>query len=213
MLDVKILIDAKEYFKEITKNIEPTDLYDSDGYITWNSVSNVFFNENTYHEFEIHHGITKCVIVPDYKTYVFKFNKSGFDYDYCDAEAEVNKNAKIEGYDQYLADMVFLLKFGDIDIYVQERTFKFEDGYTPYYENSDRSDEHYNLLESISSDYCSSECIPLDWAADFSAYYSDAEFADLCQFLDNYNVNDLHEANIGYIGNRPVIFDYSGWFG
>ena len=35
---------------------------------------------------------------------------------------------------------------------------------------------------------------------------------ELCHFLWDNHIGDLHEGNFGYIGSRMVIVDFSGWF-
>ena len=45
-------------------------------------------------------------------------------------------------------------------------------------------------------------------------YYANSEKADeLFEFLNESDINDLHSGNIGYIGNRLVLIDYSGYHG
>ena len=34
---------------------------------------------------------------------------------------------------------------------------------------------------------------------------------ELLSFIDEYDISDLHDANIGYIGMRPVLVDYSSF--
>ena len=36
---------------------------------------------------------------------------------------------------------------------------------------------------------------------------------ELTEFLEENYINDLHEGNFGYIGDRMVIVDFSGWRG
>lgn len=33
----------------------------------------------------------------------------------------------------------------------------------------------------------------------------------LCEFIQEYNINDLHESNIGYKDNKPIILDFGGY--
>lgn len=211
MFDYRTLIEAKKLFNTITEGINPSDFYNKDGCISHVSLSNCFENVE---DIKINHGSTKLAIIVDGAPFIFKINKKGASaYDYCRLEADTYLNAKAEGYECYFAQMEYLLSFGDIEVYIQEKVDVFDQGEYIFSCEGDYSDEHYNLIEEISENYCSGDCVPLDWMADFTAYYSDAELDDFFYFLDNHNINDLHDSNIGYIGTRPVVFDYSGWYG
>ena len=211
MFDYRTLIEAKNIFESITEGIDPSSLYDKDGYIPYCNIYNCFKSNEGI---TINHGSTRYAIIIDGVPFVYKINKKRTGtYNYCKLEADTYSNAKTEGYECYFAQMEYLLSFGDIEVYVQEKVDVFDQGEYIFSCEGDYSDEHYNLIEEISKSYCSGDCIPLDWMADFTAYYSDAELDDFFYFLDNHNINDLHDSNIGYIGTRPVVFDYSGWYG
>lgn len=34
----------------------------------------------------------------------------------------------------------------------------------------------------------------------------------LCEFIQEYKINDLHSSNIGYKNDRPIILDFSGYY-
>ena len=55
------------------------------------------------------------------------------------------------------------------------------------------------------------ENINLQWEADIYSYYGKNFYCRLMEFLQNYEIDDLREPNIGYINKRPVIFDYAGF--
>ena len=42
-------------------------------------------------------------------------------------------------------------------------------------------------------------------------YYGEEKFEIILNFLNENGINDLHNGNWGFIGERPVIFDYSGF--
>lgn len=46
------------------------------------------------------------------------------------------------------------------------------------------------------------------WVKDVSRSIDQATFGKLLRFLTDNHVNDLHNNNIGYCGDRPVIFDW-----
>ena len=50
------------------------------------------------------------------------------------------------------------------------------------------------------------------WLKDFLEFFGEEILKQLNKFIDAYGINDLHTSNVGYIGNRPVLIDYSGYF-
>ena len=55
------------------------------------------------------------------------------------------------------------------------------------------------------------ECFNRVWLSDALDYFGEKIFYGLLSFLDDYSIGDLHDANIGYIGMRPVLVDYSSF--
>ena len=43
-------------------------------------------------------------------------------------------------------------------------------------------------------------------------YYGKGKVRTLCEFLFENRLNDFHSSNVGFIGDRPVLIDYSGFF-
>ena len=50
------------------------------------------------------------------------------------------------------------------------------------------------------------------WLLDFVESYSKDALQSLFTFLDNNAITDLHEGNLGYVDNLPVIVDYAGYY-
>ena len=48
---------------------------------------------------------------------------------------------------------------------------------------------------------------------DFICSYGELAFDKLYDFLSDNNIQDLHSENIGYICERPVLVDFSGFEG
>ena len=99
---------------------------------------------------------------------------------------------------------------------MQEKAVSFNDYY--YDEESDHysedeskyTDEQRNSTKEKCKENKISNFNNL-WLTDFIQYYGADMFVKFSQFIRNNNINDLHDGNIGYIGNRPVLIDYSGW--
>ena len=51
----------------------------------------------------------------------------------------------------------------------------------------------------------------MEWLSDAFHFYGEKIFHKLLEFIRTVGINDLHDGNIGYIGNRPVLVDYSSF--
>lgn len=49
------------------------------------------------------------------------------------------------------------------------------------------------------------------WAKTAVSLYGKRKCIALCEFVKKYHINDLHRSNIGYIGVKPVLLDFSGY--
>jgi len=127
-------------------------------------------------------------------------------WDYCEAEANKYERAEEEGLAQCFAKTK---KIGDIDgypIYIQE----LADIYKSIDYQSSHTEEDSRQVSSI----CNSNnfyMFNIEWLSDAFHYYGEKMFHKLLEFIRTVGINDLHDGNIGYIGNRPVLVDYSSF--
>ncbi len=127
-------------------------------------------------------------------------------WDYCEAEADKYERAETEGLAQCFAKTE---KIGDIDgypIYMQE----LADIYKSIDYQSSHTEEDSRQVSSI----CNSNnfyMFNIEWLSDAFHYYGEKMFHKLLEFIRTVGINDLHDGNIGYIGNRPVLVDYSSF--
>ena len=127
-------------------------------------------------------------------------------WDYCEAEANKYERAEEEGLAQCFAKTK---KIGDIDgypIYMQE----LADIYKSIDYQSSHTEEDSRQVSSI----CNSNnfyMFNIEWLSDAFHYYGEKVFHKLLEFIRTVGINDLHDGNIGYIGNRPVLVDYSSF--
>lgn len=49
------------------------------------------------------------------------------------------------------------------------------------------------------------------WAGMIISLYGKEVCKRLCAFIQTHGINDLHEENVGYLHDRPVILDFSGY--
>ena len=127
-------------------------------------------------------------------------------WDYCEAEANKYERAEEEGLAQCFAKTK---KIGNIDgypIYMQE----LADIYKSIDYQSSHTEEDSRQVSSI----CNSNnfyMFNIEWLSDAFHYYGEKMFHKLLEFIRTVGINDLHDGNIGYIGNRPVLVDYSSF--
>ena len=127
-------------------------------------------------------------------------------WDYCEAEANKYERAEEEGLAQCFAKTK---KIGDIDgypIYMQE----LADIYKSIDYQSSHTEEDSRQVSSI----CNSNnfyMFNIEWLSDAFHYYGEKMFHKLLEFIRTVGINDLHDGNIGYIENRPVLVDYSSF--
>lgn len=171
------------------------------------------------------YGASKLVIFPDNEEgYVIKIPFSGyFDceyeefyyfananndgnrcWDYCFTELLIYHSAKSNDVNQILAKPHLIGTVKNYPIYIQEKA--------ETYEIAKKKSEKRNSIQSTDKIY--SICqernyakFNLDWITDVYNYYGDKQFNKIMNFIAP--IGDLHDANIGYIGSRPVILDYS----
>ena len=127
-------------------------------------------------------------------------------WDYCEAEADKYQRAKEEGISMCFAKTE---KIGVIDgypIYMQELA--------SIYRNADYQSSHTEEDSRQVSSICSSNnfyIFNMEWLSDAFHFYGEKIFHKLLEFIRTVGINDLHDGNIGYIGNRPVLVDYSSF--
>ena len=130
-------------------------------------------------------------------------------YDYATVEYNIYCLAEEAGLARYFPKTIYLGEFGGRAFYVQEYADCDEDTVSSdWYERLrdayDESGEDYDvdmLWDTID-----------DMDSDEKAYLC-FHNQELCDFLMENEVGDLHEGNFGYINGCLVIVDFSGWRG
>ena len=181
-------------------------------------------------------GVSKVAIIPKEKNYVIKipyygkYRKSNgikcFDpyfssisksSDYCKSEEIIYNKAKANGLDTFFAEIEQIGTIKSIPIYVQRKAVIFEDVYYPEDDEEENLNEHeisiFKTITTKYSDLVEDEYLPISWMKDFICSYGELAFDKLYNFLSDNNIQDLHSENIGYICERPVLVDFSGFEG
>lgn len=211
--------------KEITDAFDTIDFYyeDLSEYNFYSSVAKSF--KNNYkgtEEYYVENGATKGVFIFPKLNYVIKvpFNHTDYDeelygadadnrWDYCEAEVNKYKQAQKEGLEQFFAKTTCVYRTVDSDypIYLQELAEIYDQDFS-------RGDR-YSIEEKDSiREKCSSggySCFNAVWLSDVFNFYGEEMFYRLLNFIDDADIRDLHNSNVGYIGMRPVLVDYSSY--
>lgn len=171
--------------------------------------------------FEYSCGIEKCAIVPKRgnKAPVIKFQYSK-DSNGCEKEYNLFKELQNQGLDNMVAKYFTPIKTNKRIYYLQEKA-------TPYFKKLvtssqiksrsflddevisyvlgviHRTGRAYKIIDTF---------VPArNWIKDCIIHHGAEKTIRLFEFLADNSCNDFHTGNVGYIGDKPVILDYSGY--
>lgn len=214
---------------EIMKTMTKTELREfedaskalSTGELCYDGDSNSLWDDQYISDFDYETGATKvCVSVKgmylktSYTHYTYynveKEDEDAIeicpytdeDVDYAAVEAAVYQNAVKEGVEKFFAEIESL---GN-GVYAQRKVrdpFTISEEYPP-------SEEHTKVLDLI--DRYSLDGIPQGFIfASLDTGSTIEELQLLANFIDKFDINDLHDGNMGWLDGHPVFFDYCGF--
>lgn len=179
-------------------------------------------------------GATKGVFILPDKDYVVKIPFEGYEdcgfqlnqyadeddgWDYCKVEANRYTAAAEEGLGEFFAETYCIGHVQRHPIYVQERAKAFN--HIVDFEEFKITQEVKNSAEiansKLSSGHYGGECLSDTWVAILFQYCKEKllnfeeKLSNLYQFISDFTINDLHTGNVGVVGNRPVLIDYSSY--
>lgn len=153
--------------------------------------------------FAIHSGACKGVIVFDDEDYVIKFDYYGTE-SYCKMEADYYADAVAEGLELYFAETRIITEVDGIVFTVQKQCLCDEsevyNSLKQYVEENDWRDLSEDEIWAEVDEICEDGCI-------YTIFGDDS----LKDFINRHYINDLHQGNFGFIGNRLVMTDFSGF--
>lgn len=124
--------------------------------------------------------------------------------DYCSAEEYVYLKAQ----DRHLEDMFARTRFlghsRGLRIYVSDKAESLYDSFDDGDKASDNSKE-------IAKRYGKYDGLGEEANAIIVENYGEGSLANLIEFLDDYQVYDLHDGNLGYKNGKLVLIDYSSF--
>ena len=216
--------DKEEILNDLTEAFENVVSFSS---IDCDSVYDIIERRVGRQKYTYDYGATKFVLIPldKKKDYVIKIPFTGewdeFEdeytefcnsndrerpWDYCGGEAWRYKIASEFGLEDYFAETKLIGFINEYPIYVQERCVTFWESTGRVYSDQEKQTTR-NILAGFS------ERISVEWSTDFRLYFGANALVDFIDFLaENAWDDDLRYHNIGYIGDRPVLIDYSGYY-
>lgn len=166
-------------------------------------------------------GATRLVVWDDENhDYVAKIALSDDDEKYCIHEVELYNAAEEAGLAAHFGWCAEIYCYGTKSVYAMEfldcnydkfDTLTYEWGYENYCREEkidsslDSSKEQYSNYYWGSDLHCN---IVLDW---FEEQLSKNIVALFDSFINSHDIDDIHAANIGYRGDKPVLCDYAGY--
>lgn len=164
-------------------------------------------------DFSVSYGATKVIVYFNNTDWVIKAPIPG-SFDYCRVEAENWIRAKREGVGYAFAPCFYYGRPYGTPIYIQRRIqkdldemvyqlYQYVSNKMPIGEDEDKEDYTDRLYAEIDTNLCDNDRIEI---------FFGSEGAQIVDFVCKYNINDLHEGNFGYLKDKLVIFDYSGFY-
>jgi hypothetical protein len=129
-------------------------------------------------------------------------------WDYCNLEVNIWEAANKIGLGECFAKTERIGFINGYPVYAQEKCMTWSYHKTSRQYSKEKIQEVKDYFKSDSHYYCFNEY----WLSDFLDYYGQEMFDKFCEFIDDRGINDLHNGNIGYAGDRPVLIDFSGFF-
>lgn len=184
---------------------------------SWEDVETAMcdYGDSSFHV-RISDGASKiCLVFNDFD-FVVKWSTEGEN----EAMQEVNfyKEAKAQNLDKFFPMTEYFFSHNGIDFVVQEKiTIQAEDVYGDYMEhlsNIGRTVSR-NMINKVQKDLNKvsgyTRNVNRIWIACALSIYGKKATKALCKFVQDHDINDLHGANVGFKGNRPIILDFSGY--
>lgn len=169
----------------------------------------------------VHGGASKVCLDFTHENFVIKWTgETRGDYDEAMEEVEIYKKAVKAGLAVFFPatelfatiDGVHFVKQEKVDFCVGETPYHKEKKYA--YQSRTASDRIVKKMQLSFNRACGHRCsrsLNTTWAKMALVVFGKKLVKSLCEFIIENGINDLHESNIGYKDNLPVILDFSGY--
>lgn len=179
-------------------------------------------------------GATKLVLIPREYEFVIKIPFFGEDWDatlekyikfsganepegwnYCEVENILYSKAEAEEVEEYFLETRCIGYVKGYPIYAQELASTLDELRKDFAFRNREATEAAKKDKAKIRSFCrrnNTYCFNVTWIKDFIEFYGEEAWIKLHNFIYDYNVCDLHSANIGYnTMGAPVIMDYAGY--
>ena len=172
-------------------------------------------------EYRVCDGASKICIVPKNADFVIKWstsclsNEEGYDEAYD--EVLIYEKAVRAGLEMFFPKTEILCTIGGINFVVQEK-IDFSALNTPrnkeskyIYKTRTVSPAIIDKIDTCFQSIRRGRSIDTTWASMAIVIYGKRKCKTLCKFVIENGINDLHLSNIGYLKDKPIIMDFSGY--
>lgn len=171
-------------------------------------------------EYRVCDGASKLCIVPKHSNFVIKWSisySSEEDYDEAYDEVLIYEKAVKAGLEMFFPKTEVFCTYNGITFVIQEK-IDFSSLNTPsaiedryIYKTKTVSPAIIEKMEDCFSSIVRGRDLDTLWASMAIVLYGKKKCKALCRFVIENEINDLHRSNIGYLKNRPIILDFSGY--
>lgn len=169
----------------------------------------------------VHGGASKVCLDFAHEKFVIKWTgETRGDYDEAMEEVEIYHKAIDAGLAVFFPETELFATINGVHFIKQEKV-DFCVGETPYHKEkkyayqsrtaSDRIVKKMQLSFNRACGHRYSRSLNTTWAKMALVVFGKKLVKSLCEFIIENGINDLHESNIGYKDNLPVILDFSGY--
>lgn len=137
-------------------------------------------------------------------------SQGDIEWDYCSAEVKYYKDALQNNVEQCFLPLEQIDIIDNIyGIYIQPIATTYLETEEKNFPSKRTKDSVERAKQICSEKYCT--CFNSNWLGDIISYYGEKMCSELLTFCEVENIDDLHNENIGYVDNRPVIIDYGNF--
>ena len=171
-------------------------------------------------EYRVQDGASKLCIVPKHADFVIKWSTTRYtsgDYNEAYDEVLIYKKAVKAGLEMFFPKTEVLCITGGVIFVIQEK-IDFSVRNIPYnkenkyiYRTKTASKIIVNKMDNCFCSVYRGRSLNAIWARMAIVIYGKKKCKTLCKFIIENDINDLHSSNIGYLKDKPVILDFSGY--
>ncbi len=215
----------KNEINKIISALENCYFEDLGDWITFENNVVIPFKEKYHNNVESKTGASKGVLI--FKDFGFVI-KIPFMYDdcgdelegaflslepwnYCQQEVEKFNEIKGSKIEKMFVKTEFLTEVNGYPVYIQDYAESCHNNYIKH-GGSSHTDKDENKIISLTEEN-NYKFIDVEWEADVFNRYGEEFYKLFKEEIDNYEIDDLREDNLGYVNECPVIIDYAGFFG